>query len=256
MTRRVRTVLLLAGLVGLAVVLLLAWLQLPGFGGPRHPYRDLAVVAGVGHATANLVSSVNFDQRAFDTFGEESILVAVVAGVAALLRAGREEERVRPSRRGRVLDSTRVLVAVLLPVTLLVGVDVVTHGAVTPGGGFQGGVILATGLHLLYVGGRYPLLQRLRPLDLVPPAEAAGLLLYAAVGLGGLAIGGSFLKNVIPTGTLADLVSSGTVPLLSAAVGLAVGASIVVLLAHFLEQALVIREKPGGPPEAEEEAAA
>ncbi|GAA4139606.1 MnhB domain-containing protein [Leifsonia shinshuensis] len=247
MTRRVRMALLCVGVIGMAAFFVLAWLQLPPFGGSWHPYRDLAVTAAYAHSTANVVSSINFDQRGFDTFGEESILVASIAGVAVLLRAGHEEERVKPDDRGRLLDSTRVLVYVFLPLTLLIGVDVVTHGAVTPGGGFQGGVVLATGLHLLYVGGRFPLLERFRPLDLFPPVESAGLLLYAAIGLAGLALGGSFLANIIPQGTMADLVSSGTVPLLSVAVGMAVVSSVILLLAHFLDQALVIREKDPAP---------
>lgn len=236
------TLLAVAG-AGFSVLVILAWVQLPAFGQSWHPYRDLAVRAGLAHNTANIISSINFDLRGFDTFGEESILVASIAGVAALLRAGHEEQRIRPDQRGRVLDSTGVLVIVSLPVTLVIGIDVVAHGAVTPGGGFQGGVILATGVHLLYVGGRFPLLERLRPVDLFHPLESAGLVAYAGIGLAGLAFGGSFLSNVIPTGTLADIVSSGTVPLLSAAVGLAVVSSIIVLLAQFLDQAIVIREK-------------
>ena len=247
MSRRARNVILIAGVCLLGAVFVIGWLQLPGFGGSSHPYRDLAVAAAFAHSTANVVSAINFDQRGFDTFGEESILVAAVAGVAVLLRAVREEERVKPDTRGRVLDSTAVLVYVFLPVTLVIGVDVVTHGAVTPGGGFQGGVVLATGVHLLYVGGRFTALEKLRPLGLFAPVEAAGLLIYAGVGLAGLAIGGAFLKNVIPQGTLADLVSSGTVPVLSAAGGLAVVGSVVTLLAHFLDQVMVIREKRQSP---------
>lgn len=236
-------VLLWIGVAGLGALFVLVWMRVPPFGGSVHPYRDIAIAGAYAHSTANVVSSVNFDLRGLDTFGEESILVAAIAGVAVLLRAGREEEKIRPDARGRVLDSTRVLVYAFLPVTLVIGVDVVTHGAVTPGGGFQGGVILATGLHLLYAGGRYSMLERLRPLDLFHPAEAAGLLLYAAVGLAGLVVSGAFLANVIPQGTLGDLVSSGTVPLLSAAVGLAVVSSVIVLLASFLDQMLVIRER-------------
>ncbi|MFC4242933.1 MnhB domain-containing protein [Gryllotalpicola reticulitermitis] len=247
MSSRARAVVLVIGVCALGSLFLLEWLRLPRFGDSWHPYRDLAVAAGFAHSTANIVSSINFDQRGFDTFGEESILVAAVAGVAVLLRAVREEERVKPDSRGRVLDSTRLLVYLFLPVTLIIGVDVVAHGAITPGGGFQGGIMIATSVHLLYVGGRYTALERLRPLGLFPPMESAGLLAYAAVGIAGLAIGSSFLENVVPQGTVADLVSSGTVPLLSAAVGLAVAGGIVTLLAHFLDQVQVIRETGRSP---------
>ncbi|WP_308465188.1 MnhB domain-containing protein [Rathayibacter soli] len=125
---------------------------------------------------------------------------------------------------------------VAVPVTLILGVDVVTHGAITPGGGFQGDVILATGLHLMYVGGRYSAFRRLRPLGWFEQAEAIGVIAFAAIGASALALGGAWLANVLPYGALAQLVSSGSVPLLNGAVGLAVAGSMVVLIAHFLEQ--------------------
>nr|WP_256127900.1 MnhB domain-containing protein [Arthrobacter sp. SDTb3-6] len=129
-----------------------------------------------------------------------------------------------------------MLVVVAVPLTLVLGIDVVAHGAVTPGGGFQGGVVAATALHLIYVGDRYRVFARLRPIGLFEQAEAAGVVAYAAVGVAGLAFGGSWLANILPHGTLARLVSAGTVPLLNAAVGLAVAGSVVVLLSHFLDQ--------------------
>src|SRR5690242_11580298 len=165
MSRRVRLLVFLVGGGGVAVLLTAAFLAMPPFGRTEHPYRDLAVPAAVQHVTANVVSAVNFDQRAVDTFGEETILIAAVVGTAALLRPAREETERRIPDTGRSLQSTRLAGYLLLPVTLMIGLDVVGHGQLTPGGGFQGGVVLATGLHLLYVAGSYPALDRLRPLE-------------------------------------------------------------------------------------------
>ena len=246
MSRRVRMVVLVIGVLGVAAVLASAVAGLPAFGSHRHPYRDLAVAASFQRATANVVSSINFDQRALDTFGEETILVASVAGVAALLRPIPTERRRRVGPGPTVLDSTRLLTAIFFPVTLLVGIDVVAHGAVTPGGGFQGGVVLATGIHLLYVGGRYRLLERMRPVPIFEVTEGAGLVLFIAIGVAGLAISGDLFHNVIPYGQMSQLVSSGTVVLLSCAVGMAVVSSVVVLLAGFLDQALALVEVPQG----------
>lgn len=245
MSRWVRMVVLVIGVFGAAAVLAAGVAGLPAFGSHRHPYRDLAVAASFQRATANVVSSINFDQRALDTFGEETILVASVAGVAALLRPISTERRRQVGSGPAVLDSTRLLTAIFFPVTILVGIDVVAHGAVTPGGGFQGGVVLATGIHLLYVGGRYRLLERMRPVRIFEVSEGAGLVLFIAIGIAGLALGGDLFANVIPYGQMAQLVSSGTVVLLSCAVGMAVVSSVVVLLAGFLDQALVLVEVPG-----------
>ncbi|MBO0810724.1 MAG: sodium:proton antiporter [Microlunatus sp.] len=240
MTPRLRLVMLIIGLAGTTVLLAAGLLGLPGFGGHRHPYRDRAMTAAHQQSNANAVSSVNFDQRALDTFGEETILVAAVLGVAALLRRLPEERPRRQPRHGRVLESTRWAAAVFLPLTVLIGADVVTHGAITPGGGFQGGAIAATGIHLLYLGGRYPLLQRIRPLPLFEVTEAAGLAAFLGVAVAGLAITGSFFSNFVPHGRLTQLTSSGTVPVLNAAVGVAVASGIVLLIAGFLDQTLAI----------------
>ena len=127
----------------LTAVFVLGVLGAPDFGAAGHLYRDLAVTAAVDHHTANVVSAVNFDQRAIDTFGEETILIASTVGAVALLRPSREETVRRPATLGRTLESTRMIGYVLMPVTLVIGADVVLHGGITPGGGFQGGVMTA-----------------------------------------------------------------------------------------------------------------
>ncbi|WP_067177637.1 MnhB domain-containing protein [Microtetraspora niveoalba] len=240
MSGRARLVVFVLGAAGLAVAFVFALGGMPPFGGSEHPYRDLAVAAALRHVTPNVVSSVNFDQRALDTLGEETILLGSVIGAAALLRlVGHEKER--PERAGgRLPDAIGLGCYLLLPVTLLIGLDVVAHGHLTPGGGFQGGVVLATGLHLLYLAGRYRSLERLRPLAWYEFGEGASATAFVGVGLAGLAAGGSFLANVLPLGSFRELLSAGTVPVLNIVVGCAVATGAVVLLAQFLEQAIRI----------------
>lgn len=240
MSRRVRLLVFLIGGAAVAALLSLAFLDMPHFGRSEHLYRDLAVPAAVRHSTANVVSAVNFDQRAVDTFGEETILIASVVGAAALLRPAKGETKRRAPDTERILESTRLVGYLLLPVTLMIGLDVVGHGQLTPGGGFQGGVVLATGLHLLYVAGSYPALDRLRPLELFDVLDALGAATFAAIGLAGIAIAGSFLTNMISFGSLGQLFSAGTVPVLNVAVGMEVFAAMVAILAKFLEQDITV----------------
>lgn len=240
-----------------AVMFAVAFYRMPAFGGSAHLYRDLAVPAAVSHYTANVVASVNFDQRGIDTLGEETILVASVIGAAVLLRPSQDEAEMRPQAVGRTIESTKLVGYLLLPVTLLVGFDVVLHGQVTPGGGFQGGVVLATGLHLLYVTGSYHSLDRLRPLEIFDVGEAVGAACFGALGIAGIVVAGNFLANIIPGGTFGQLLSAGTVPVLNGAVGLEVGCGMVVLLAHFLQQDIIIAAKSeqAGQPGTEDERA-
>lgn len=240
MTRTGRTVLFLVGAAGVGLLLWLGFAELPAFGHDHHLYRDLAVREAFSHATANVVASVNFDQRALDTFGEETILVASVTGVMALLRPAVEEREYHDSDRRAALDATRFVGYLLLPVTLAMGLDVVLHGHLTPGGGFQGGVVLATGLHLLYITGSFRALDRLRPVNVFDIGEALGAAAFVGIGIAGLITGGAFLVNLLPTGTRGQLLSSGSVPLLNAAVGVAVACGMTVLLAQFLAQEITV----------------
>lgn len=244
MSRSLRLGVFAAGAAGTAVLFLLAVLDMPPFGSTFHPYRNHAVPAAVAHATANVVSSVNFDQRGFDTLAEESILLASVVVVATLLRKT-DRDRWRRRTGGRVLDSTRLMGWVLLPYTLLLGLDVIAHGHLTPGGGFQGGVVLGTAVHLLYVAGRYDALRRTRPLRPFEWGEAIGTGAFACLGIAGVLVTGAFLANVVPQGTFGTLLSAGTVPILNGAVGVEVASGVVVLISAFLDQAIGLATAPG-----------
>jgi multicomponent Na+:H+ antiporter subunit B len=247
MSRAVRWWVLGAGTAGVGLVLLLAFLQMPSFGSSHHPYRDAAVPAAVAHGTANEVGSVTFDQRGIDTLGEEAIFFGSVLAVLVLLRPEDEEEP-RPEEGSLApLQSTRLFGYLLLPLSLITGLDIVAHGHVTPGGGFQGGIMLATALHLVYVAGRYRSLEQLRPMPLFESGEAAGVAAFTALGFAGIAVTGSFLANFLPYGTFGQILSAGTVPLLNIAVGVAVGSGGIVLLGQFFTQVfLADREKGSG----------
>ncbi|MGP9022734.1 hydrogen gas-evolving membrane-bound hydrogenase subunit E [Streptomyces sp. BR1] len=247
MTRRLRMWVLAVGGLGVAALLTAAFLRLPAFGGDVHPYGDRSVAASLGRRTSNVIASVNFDQRAFDTLGEESILFAAVLGTVVLLRQTRDERQVRPAP-AEVATAVRRYALIMLPVALLVGLYVIAHGQLSPGGGFQGGVVVATSLHLLYIGADYRALERIRPVGLYEVGDAAGEAAYVILGVAGLIGGSSFLANtILPHGTFNALASGGTVPLLNAAVGMEVGCAVVVLLARFLDQAVEIeKDHPTG----------
>jgi multicomponent Na+:H+ antiporter subunit B len=243
MTRGARFAVFAAGAAGVGALAVIAVFHLPSFGTSYHPYRDHAVAASVQHRSANVVSSVNFDQRGLDTLGEESILFASVIGAALLLRPADDETEVRPLSAGRVLESTRLLGYAMMPITLVIGLDVIAHGHLTPGGGFQGGVVLGTGIHLLYVAGSYRALERVRPVRVFEWSEALGAGAFACLGVAAVFVGGSFLSDIVPNGRFGNLFSAGTVPLLNAAVGVEVASGTAVLLAKFLDQAILVKGK-------------
>ncbi|WP_193318302.1 MnhB domain-containing protein [Nonomuraea phyllanthi] len=182
MSGRARLWVFAAGAAVVAALFTMACLALPPFGGDHHPYGDRAVRAALARLTPNSVASVNFDQRAFDTLGEETILFSAVLGTVVLLRQTRGDRRHGPAALD-VSARIRWYGALMLPVALLIGFYVVAHGPITPGGGFQGGVVVATGLHLLYVAADYRALERIRPIDLYEIGDALGEAAFVITGV-------------------------------------------------------------------------
>jgi multicomponent Na+:H+ antiporter subunit B len=250
---RARTVLGIGSLAGLAALLVWAVAGLPDFGHPRGPYADLApkIMLDERHVT-NAVTGVTFDLRGFDTLGEELILFVAALGATVLLRAQRTEHSVQRAedaeeRRGPgTADALRAFGAVLVGPMLLLGIYIVVHGALTPGGGFQGGVILAGALLLVYAAGQVAAVERVRPVSLVEVADAVGAGAYTLVAVAGLVLGVAAMDNVLPTGTAGSLLSGGTVPVLSIAVGVEVTAAVTLILSEFVDQMMLRGGGRGG----------
>jgi multicomponent Na+:H+ antiporter subunit B len=240
-----RTALFWAGALGMAALFLAGFAGLPRYGHGHGPYGDTIsrVATAERHAT-DAVAAVNFDYRALDTVGEEFILFASVVGVALILRRRPDEQQERGDRDRKAARAvpptsaaTRLLGVLLVNLTLTFGAYVVMHGQVSPGGGFQGGVVLATALLVVYLSTNVRTYLRAAPRWLVEAAEALGAGGFVALGLAGLA-GGAYLANVLPLGQPGDVLSAGTILVANAAVGLEVAGGFVLLLSDFLEEAI------------------
>ncbi|MCP5152387.1 MAG: Na(+)/H(+) antiporter subunit B [Ectothiorhodospiraceae bacterium] len=87
----------------------------------------------------------------------------------------------------------RVAAKLLIPPILLFALYVQFHGDFGPGGGFQAGVIFGAGCILYGVVFGVDNLQRVVPAGVVRVLSAAGVLLYAGVGVWSLLSGGNYL---------------------------------------------------------------
>jgi multicomponent Na+:H+ antiporter subunit B len=239
-SRRARSALAAFFLVGLAALAVWAVAGLEPFGTPSGPANAVARRLVHARQVANTVNGVTYDLRGLDTLGEELILFVAALGSAVLLRHGREHIEEEAEEPGpRTPDALRVAGAVLVGPLIVLGVYVVTNGHLSPGGGFQGGVILAAGLLLAYAAGQVLALERVEPTSLVEVAEATGALAYALVAVGGLVFAGAALENFLPFGTSGQLLSSGTIAILSVGVGLEVTGAVALILTEFLDQTLL-----------------
>jgi multicomponent Na+:H+ antiporter subunit B len=252
-SRRVRLILFAVAVAGFGVVLVYGLSGLPAFGDYKGVYGQ--VIDGLGvterHAT-DLVTALNFDIRGFDTLGEEFILFTSVLGVVLILREMRGEQE-RPNQHeadehtfGGASEALRALSLIMIPLLLAVGVYIVVHGQITPGGGFQGGVILAAGPLAVFLAGRYLRMKVVAPHTLVELGDALGAAGYAMVGLGGLVFVGVFFKNFLPLGIPGHLLSAGQLDVASTAVGLEVSGAFLVAFSEFLDQAIAVSGGVGG----------
>ena len=165
--------------------------------------------------------------RAIDTLGELSILFA--AAVSAGLVLGRRHTTAGTQTKGGFILATGG--SLLFPLMMTIGFYIIFHGHLTPGGGFQGGVILAAAFFL-------PLLARPgarlhhKTLSLIEGFAGASFIL---VGLLAMLEGKAFLQPLLVQDTLGQLISAGTLPLLYLAVGLKVGAELASLLSRLIQ---------------------
>jgi multicomponent Na+:H+ antiporter subunit B len=94
----------------------------------------------------------------------------------------------------------RVVAKLMIPFMLVFGLYVLFHGDFGPGGGFQAGVIIAAAF--IFYASIYglPTARRVMPDWVVESMLAAGVLLYAGVGVAGLLLGGNYLDYFVLAG--------------------------------------------------------
>ncbi len=133
---------------------------------------------------------------------------------------------------------TRLTVGLIL----LYGIYIVSHGHVSPGGGFAGGVIIALSfVHLMLAYGKESALKKL-PKAATSFFEGFGALMFLAIALLGFT-GGYFFLNFISKGQPFKLFSAGIIPLCNIAISLKVGAGLFAIFVALTLLKIVPKEK-------------
>jgi multicomponent Na+:H+ antiporter subunit B len=178
---------------------------------------------------ANIVTAIVVTYRGLDTLGEVTVLFLAASIVGLVLAKGTHAPHRTPVPVGELLTTgTRFLV----PLILLLGDYVFVNGHLTPGGGFQGGAIIASGILLLLLADPLKHFSH----SLISSIESLAGIFYVMIGLAGLFLAGGFLDNrILPLGTLGNLASAGAIPLIYSLIGLKVGAEFASILAALSE---------------------
>jgi energy-converting hydrogenase B subunit I len=202
------------------------------------------VVGGVNYiytqnyVVPNLVTAVLFDWRAFDTLGECMILVTsvLVTGMVfgrglfgfEFLKDTYEKEQVKTTDTEDEFTSLVKVLAMPFSIILMaLGISIILGGHITPGGGFQGGSLIAASyiLSIVAFGCKSPIKFKHHFLEKL---ESFGALLFMSLGFLGILASGYYLLNLTsfsgyplffgPLG----LENTGIIPYLNIAVGLKV----------------------------------
>jgi multicomponent Na+:H+ antiporter subunit B len=227
---------------------LLAWslVALPKFGDYRGPYGYvLNRIATPERHMTNIVTSLVFDYRGFDTMGEEFILFIAVMGVTLLLR--RKEQEDHDEFTDEIgSDGVRVGGGLAVGACVLVALWLISFGFVTPGGGFQGGVALASSVVLVFLVSSYQAWSGVYSEQALDPFEGIGAGGYVVIGLAALIAGLPFLTNLLGPGVSGTIYSGGSAAFVNWSAGVEVAAANLILYGKFLEQYIVPLAAGGG----------
>ncbi|MEN8221006.1 MAG: hydrogen gas-evolving membrane-bound hydrogenase subunit E [Pseudomonadota bacterium] len=177
--------------------------------------------------TANIVTSVLLAYRGLDTLGELTILFVAATAAGMVLGQRRPDAPFEPDA-GFIL---RTAADLLFPFMIILGVYIILHGHLTPGGGFQGGAILAAAFFVPILASPASRLNH----KMSSTIEGLAGVAFIIIGLVALFDKGDFLAPLFGTGEVGQLFSAGSLPLLYLAVGLKVGAELAGLLARLQE---------------------
>ncbi|RJX34889.1 MAG: sodium:proton antiporter [Desulfarculus sp.] len=222
---------------------------------PRYLEKGLAETQ-----TPNIVTAVLADYRGYDTMYETTVVFAAGVSCFLLLRFFRRQApphalyRHKPSgtvvaiQRGYRLKGphpdlmpidldwaphdpiVELASRLLIPLIQIFALYVVAHGHYSPGGGFQGGVILGASLILLAISQDLRAAQARLGERSNALLSAMGVLIYVGVGAVALGLGGNFLDY----GALAGLM--GVDPVHARSLGILfveIGVAIAVMATMF-----------------------
>jgi multisubunit Na+/H+ antiporter MnhB subunit len=112
----------------------------------------------------------------------------------------------------------------------LYGIYIVTHGHITPGGGFAGGAVIAGSFVLLVLAYGSDILKLRKREEGSSVVESTGIFIFLVLAFIALFIGTKiFFANYLPKRVIGELISAGVIPLFNIAVGIEVAAALFTI---------------------------
>lgn len=182
----------------------------------------------------NLVTSVVVTYRGLDTLGEVTILF-LAASVISFFLSFSKNDRIKNRQIRSITEILTTSTQVLVPMIFMFGVYIFVNGHLTPGGGFQGGAVIASGTILLFLSNpRFKLSHKI-----IQFVESTSGIIFVLIGVAGvMMMDGGFLSNKIAGygfGEVGTILSAGAIPVIYTFLGLKVGAELSNVIGVFVE---------------------
>jgi multicomponent Na+:H+ antiporter subunit B len=160
---------------------------------------------GVDTEVPNMVTAVLADYRGFDTMFET--VVVFIAGMAVLAILKNSSGPDSKKKNFHIETEPDIIVTntvrLLIPVIQIFAFYVLAHGHVSPGGGFQGGVVMGASFIMIALSWDLDTALARFPVERCTVVAGLGIILYAGIGLLSMFLGGEFLDyaelaNILP----------------------------------------------------------
>jgi len=178
---------------------------------------------------ANAVTTVVVYFRGFDTLGEIAVLFIASLGLGLMLHSNTRCD-IKAESNFMLQTASKLL----FPIILLFGIYVMIYGHLSPGGGFQGGVIIASGVLLLLISHK----EFEVPHSVIVALETFAGVSYVLIGLIGLLVLDTFLGNFLPhdISQMGMLISGGIIPIIYIIVGIKVGSEMSMIVQNLIKR--------------------
>lgn len=195
----------------------------------------------------NIVSAIYLGYRAFDTLGETIILIVAILGTMSILEEMKrlthnkhipihfdfileKEKRASHYLRTHLLE---VVTSKIGPIILIYGFYVMMYGHSSFGGGFQGGVIIASGIIFFYIGNPDSLQLEHTQHSVLITIEAISFFLFLSAAILSTLFHTDFFSNFFPH---LGLPKEGFIVLLNSIIGLKVGSGISLMCISMISE--------------------
>ena len=190
---------------------------------------DALLKLNATEGVSNAVTTVVVYFRGFDTLGEIAVLFIASLGIGLMLHTNTKCD-IKAESNFMLQTASKIL----FPIIMLFGVYVMVYGHLSPGGGFQGGVIIASAVLLLLVS--YKGFEV--PHSVIVALETFAGVSYVLIGLIGLLVLDTFLGNFLPhdISQMGMLLSGGIIPIIYIIVGIKVGSEMSMIVQNLIKR--------------------